>query len=102
MRIVNSLPHTGLVRLTQIIGQAEVTEEQAAKNRETGKGPKRPRPGIPAIIPVSPATWWAGCKSGRFPRGVKLAGGNITLWRVEDIRSWLAANSHVNTGKEEL
>ena len=101
MRIVNSLPQTGFLRLSQIIGQAEVTEEQATRNRQTGKGPKRPRPGIPAIIPVSPATWWAGCKSGRFPPGVKPAGGNITLWRVEDIRAWLAANSHANTGKEE-
>jgi len=96
-----NLPNTGYLRLTQIIGQAEVTEEQAASNRKSGKGPKRPRPGIPAIIPVSPATWWAGCKSGRFPRGVKPAGGNITLWRVADIRAWLEADNHANTGKEE-
>lgn len=93
-----NFPITGYLRLTQIIGQAEVTEEQAASNRKSGKGPKRARTGIPAIIPVSPATWWAGCKSGRFPRGVKLAGGNITMWRVEDIRAWLSANN----GKEEL
>jgi|AZIH01.1.fsa_nt_gi predicted DNA-binding transcriptional regulator AlpA len=96
-----NLPNTGYLRLTQIIGQAEVTEEQAASNRKSGKGPKRPRPGIPAIIPVSPATWWAGCKSGRFPRGVKPAGGNITLWRVADIRAWLEADNHANTDKEE-
>lgn len=95
-----NLPNTGYLRLPQIIGQAEVTEEQAASNRRSGKGPKRPRPGIPAIIPVSPATWWAGCKSGRFPRGVKPAGGNITLWRVEDIRAWLEADSHSAAGKE--
>lgn len=37
-------------------------------------------------IPVSRATWWAGVKSGRYPKPVKL-GPRITAWRVEDIRS---------------
>ena len=36
-------------------------------------------------IPVGRSTWWAGVKSGRFPRPVKL-GPRITAWRVEDIR----------------
>ena len=80
------LPSTGYLRLTQIIGQSEVTEEQAASNCKTGKSPKRARPAIPALIPVSPATWWAGVKTGRFPKGIKPFGGNTTMWRVEDIR----------------
>ena len=75
---------TGLLRLPLILGQEEVTEEQAAENRETGNGPRRPRPGIPAQIPVSASTWWKGVKSGRFPAPIKLA-GNITAWRAEDI-----------------
>ena len=37
-------------------------------------------------IPVSKSTWWAGVKSGRFPKPVKL-GPRITAWRVEDIRN---------------
>lgn len=82
------LPETGFLRLPQILGQAAVTANQASQNRKTGKGPKRARPGLPAIIPVSPATWWNGVKSGRFPPGVKLSGG-ITVWRVEDIRKYL-------------
>ena len=41
-------------------------------------------PGGP--IPVSKSTWWAGVKSGRFPKPVKL-GPRITAWRVEDIRA---------------
>jgi prophage regulatory protein len=36
-------------------------------------------------IPVSKSTWWAGVKSGRFPKPVKL-GDRITVWRAEDIR----------------
>jgi predicted DNA-binding transcriptional regulator AlpA len=37
-------------------------------------------------IPVSKSTWWAGVKSGRYPRPVKL-GPRITAWRVEDIKT---------------
>lgn len=51
------LPTTGLVRLSQII---------------TPRGP----------IPVCKSTWWAGVKSGHFPKPVKL-GPRIT----EDIRA---------------
>ncbi len=40
-------------------------------------------------IPVSKSTWWAGVKSGRFPKPVKL-GPRITAWRVEDIRDLIS------------
>ena len=40
-------------------------------------------------IPVSKSTWWAGVKSGRYPKPVKL-GPRITAWRVEDIRALIA------------
>jgi len=73
-----------LLRLPQIIGQDEVTEAEAAANRERGKGPRRPRPRIPPLIPVSASTWWTGVKSGRFPQPIRLH-GNITAWRSEDI-----------------
>jgi prophage regulatory protein len=36
-------------------------------------------------IPVGRSTWWAGVKSGRFPKPVKL-GPRTTVWKVEDIR----------------
>ena len=35
-------------------------------------------------IPVSKSTWWAGCKSGRFPRPVKI-GSRTTDWKGSDI-----------------
>ena len=55
---------TGFFRLKQIVG------DKKAK--------------IPPIIPVSASTWWAGVKSGRFPKPVKLS-DRCTAWRVRDI-----------------
>lgn len=49
-------------------------------------------PSILTIIPVSKSTWWAGIKTGRFPKPVKL-GARITVWRVEDIRMLIAGLS---------
>jgi prophage regulatory protein len=47
-------------------------------------------PAVLAIIPVSKSTWWAGVKSGRFPKSVKL-GERTTAWKVEDIRELIAS-----------
>lgn len=44
------------------------------------------------LFPVSKATWWAGVKSGRFPKSYKL-GPKVTAWRIEDIRALLQAPS---------
>lgn len=63
-----SLPQTGFLRLHQIIGNPNAD------------------PPIPAIIPVSKSSWWAGVKSGRYPAPCKL-GPRTTAWRVEDIRA---------------
>ncbi len=68
------LPETGFVRLQSIIGDS------------------KSNPPVPAIIPVSKSTWWAGVKSGRFPEPIKL-GPRITVWRVEDIRELIENNS---------
>jgi hypothetical protein len=65
----NSLPTTGYVRLTQIIGNPKA------------------KPPIPPIIPVSKSTWWNGVKTGRYPQSVKTLGPRITAWRVDDIRA---------------
>ena len=67
----NTLPSSGYVRLSQIVGNPKAD------------------PPIPAIIPVSKATWWNGVKSGRFPKPVKPFGPRITCWNVEDIRALL-------------
>ena len=41
-------------------------------------------PQVLALIPVSKSSWWNGCKSGRFPKPVKI-GPNSTAWKAEDI-----------------
>lgn len=62
--IFDGLPKEGYVRLKQILAP---------------RGP----------IPCSPATWWAGVKSGRFPQPTKFFGARITAWNVDDIRELL-------------
>lgn len=66
------LPETGFLRLPQIIGNPKAD------------------PPIPPIIPVKKSSWWAGVRSGRFPKPIKL-GPRVTAWRVEDIRQLIEA-----------
>jgi prophage regulatory protein len=63
---LNPLQKTGFIRLPQIVGNPKA------------------QPPIPALIPVSKSTWWAGVKSGKYPKPVKL-GTRTTAWKVEDI-----------------
>ena len=63
---MRTLPETGFLRITQIIGDSKTN------------------PPIPPLIPVSKSTWWAGVKTGRFPKPVKL-GERCTAWRVQDV-----------------
>lgn len=44
---MHHLPETGYLRLPQIIGD------------------RKADPPIPAVIPISRSTWWAGVRSGR-------------------------------------
>ena len=54
----DTIPDTGFVRLPQIL----------------------------KVIPIGKSSWWAGVKSGRYPKPVKLS-ANCTAWRVEDIHT---------------
>ena len=65
----DGLPETGFVRLSSILAPT---------------GP----------IPVGKSTWWAGVKSGRFPKPIKLA-PRITVWRVDDIRSLISRGQRI-------
>lgn len=75
---MNSLPETGFLRITQILGN------------------KKTNPPIPALIPISTSTWLAGVKSGIFPSPIKLSQA-VTVWRVEDIRSLIENGSRWNS-----
>lgn len=61
-----SLTQTGYLRLSQIIGNPKAN------------------PPILALIPLSKSTWWAGVKSGRFPKPYKIS-ERCTAWRAADI-----------------
>lgn len=103
---MKQLPEIGLLRLSDVIGEEEITKDQATVNIKRNKQAKvdaikrgrvdksgkpiyahRPtivRPAIAAIIPVKKSCWWEGVKSGRFPKPVKI-GPRVTAWKVEDI-----------------
>lgn len=43
-------------------------------------------PTVLKVIPVGKSTWWAGVKSGRFPKPVKL-GKRASAWRADEIQA---------------
>ncbi len=65
---MTQLQEASLLRIKQIVGDPKAS------------------PPIPAIIPVSRSTWWAGVRSGRYPQPVRNLGPRITAWHSEDIR----------------
>lgn len=64
----NVLPAEGFMRLVQIVGNPKAN------------------PPVTGVIPISKSSWWEGCRTGKYPRPVKL-GPKTTVWRVEDIRA---------------
>ena len=58
----NELPKEGYVRLPQVL----------------------------AVFPVSRSAFWAGVKSGKYPKPVKL-GPRTAAWNVSDVRSLIEA-----------
>lgn len=75
--------------LVTLSASPTMTSEGFIRVRELLGDPKA-NPPIPAIIPVSKSSWWAGVKSGRYPAPVKL-GARTTAWRVSDIRALIEA-----------
>lgn len=45
-------------------------------------------PQVLAIFPISKSAWWEGCRTGRYPKPVKL-GPRTTVWRAEDIKAFI-------------
>ena len=58
-------------------------------------------PQVIAIIPISKSVWWEGCKTGRFPKPVKL-GPRTTAWRAEDIAALVKSFDNSDERKENV
>lgn len=54
---IQELPKTGLLRIKQVL----------------------------QFVPVSRSTWWAGVKTGLYPKPIKLS-ERVTCWKSADIR----------------
>lgn len=72
----DELPAFGFVRLKQVISP---------------RGP----------IPVSRSTWWAGVRSGRFPKPVKI-GPRSCAWDVNGIRELVASISNSGCNSDQV
>ena len=57
-------------------------------------------PQILAIFPISKSAWWEGCRTGRYPKPIKL-GPRTTVWRAEDIRAFIERVSQQSEGSHE-
>ena len=44
------------------------------------------------FVPVSRSHWWAGVKTGKYPKPIKLS-ARVTVWRVEDIKNLMDGNN---------
>ena len=53
-------------------------------------------PQILQLVPISKSAWWDGCKTGRFPKPVKL-GPRTTAWRAEDIADLVQSLGNPNS-----
>lgn len=47
------------------------------------------------LLPISPASVWRKVKNGTFPAPLKL-GTRTTVWKVADLRRWMAEQGAVN------
>ena len=56
-------------------------------------------PQVLALIPISRSAWWAGCKSGRYPKPIKL-GLRTTVWKTADILA-LVESLSTNEGRQD-
>ncbi|MBS6830097.1 MAG: AlpA family phage regulatory protein [Desulfovibrio sp.] len=45
-------------------------------------------PQVLQLVPISKSAWWEGCKTGRFPKPVKL-GPRTTVWRAEEVMEFI-------------
>ena len=54
-------------------------------------------PQIMELFPISKSSWWQGCKTGRYPKPVKL-GPRTTVWRAEEIKAFIESAGNQQGG----
>ena len=69
----DKLPNSAMVRIAQLV-----------------RDPKNPTKPVP--LPFSAATLWRKVSEGTFVKPLKL-GARTTVWRVSDVRAWMAAQT---------
>jgi hypothetical protein len=84
------------LRVADICGRRPVSEEEARRNRESGRGPRRARASVRGLLSVSPSTWWLWCQTGVAPHGVKV--GGATLWRAGDVLALASRSPNAQEG----
>lgn len=52
------------------------------------------------IFPIGKSTWWAGCRTGRFPKPIKI-GKRTTVWKAEDIKSLVESYNTSNSSTQK-
>lgn len=52
-----------------------------------------------ALVPIGRSSWWEGCRTGRYPKPVKL-GPRTTVWRAEDIAAFIENLGNQKAGNE--
>jgi prophage regulatory protein len=67
---IETLPPDAYLRLPQILGDPRAV------------------PPRPALFPVCKSVWWAGIKTGKYPKPHRLSTRAVG-WRVSDIRALL-------------
>lgn len=88
------LDHYGIDAYLSVKDLANIPERQAKTHTfksGVNKGKVRvigARPASKGILGVSEKTVWEWVKTGYLPQPIHL-GGNITRWRVSDIKNWM-------------
>ena len=57
-------------------------------------------PQIMKHFPISKSAWWEGCRTGRYPKPVKL-GPRTTVWRAEEIKAFIESAGKQQDGGNE-
>lgn len=45
-------------------------------------------PQILERLPISKSAWWVGCRTGKYPKPIKL-GPKTTVWKASEINAFL-------------